>query len=470
MDHPNTILKQIYFEHIKNVSKEPTLDISLNDLEEFELMRLENKSDSLVKVGFFIPTEGFEGNFGNLPKELESRGYKSIWLYGSSSAYLKSKHSNKFLIINDMCRRIKGLDAIVTSSVMDCLPKETLRVLHDHISFAPFDLEAKLHILTQNSNFYIPRFDSLRQVFSEISAFVVFVPFYDLILTPSESISHLTKKSLQLLGYSNSAELINNNIRTSLNNLSSLVDISSYRDTIDIAQTGYCKLDEPILSNLNTSPNNTIIFAPTHRDAFGNTDGTVWSKALTTELYSIDLLKNLCEKFINYKIVFKPFKDDINSNNVNSIRKQLSAYSNFEIDECGSNYWPLYSKADFLISDFSSTAYTFALGTGRPVIFFSPDENNMPNEITNSTYCLKRSDIGLIESNIPGVLNAASTILTDYDYFLDKVSKFRNINLIRPGYASITAATVIDNILLKRRGLNSPNVDLLDNISIETFN
>ena len=73
--------------------------------------------------------------------------------------------------------------------------------------------------------------------------------------------------------------------------------------------------------------------------------------------------------FSDMKIVFKPYRDE-NPEIVTRIYTECQHLSNFSMDESGSDYWELYSRAKLLVSDFSSTAYTFALGMGRPVVFF----------------------------------------------------------------------------------------------------
>ena len=85
----------------------------------------------------------FAANFGLIPYYLERNYCEVIWLYGMFQQRFLNSKKNKYLIINDMISQIYGIDAIITASVMDCIPKGIKKILVDHISFAPFDLENK---------------------------------------------------------------------------------------------------------------------------------------------------------------------------------------------------------------------------------------------------------------------------------------------------------------------------------------
>ena len=45
--------------------------------------------------------------------------------------------------------------------------------------------------------------------------------------------------------------------------------------------------------------------------------------------------------------------------------------------DTNSSYLESNSKSKFLLTDFSGTAYTYAFSTLKPVIFYSPHDNNL---------------------------------------------------------------------------------------------
>jgi hypothetical protein len=292
----------------------------------------------------------------------------------------------------------------------------------------------------------------MRALFNEFSAFVVFLPFYDLILTPSQAVTELTHKALRFAGYDDDQPPLPGTPenRLALETISHLVDVTRYRQDATIFQSGYCKLDAPIRQYGHTPAEKLIVFAPTPNDTIGNKEGPLWTSALAVNSHGVELLRCLCEHFPKYKIVFKPYKDEL-PEIVSNIREKLTDFVNFEIDECGSKYWDLYSQTKILISDFSSTAYTFALGIGRPVIFFSPNEDTLPDEVRDNTYCRSRREIGLVARTIDEVVASVSLVLSEYDNFLVRVSAFRKRNLVKPGGASAAAAEAIVSALGHRR-------------------
>jgi hypothetical protein len=351
-----------------------------------------------------------------------------------------------------MARRIRGIDAIVTASVMDCLPDGPLHVLHDHLSFAHFDLEGHIDRLLRAPTTDSRSFSSLRELFNELSAFVAFLPFYDLILTPSQAVTELTHKALRFAGYDDGQPPLYGTPenKLALETISHLVDVTRYRKDVTIFQSGYCKLDAPIRQFGHTPAEKLIVFAPTPNDTTGNKESPLWNSALAVNRHGVELLRCLCEHFPEYKIVFKPYKDEL-PEIVNNIREKLADCVNFDIDECGSKYWDLYSRTKILISDFSSTAYTFALGIGRPVIFFSPNEDALPDEVRDNTYCRSRREIGVVARTTDEVVASISLVLSEYDKFLVRVLDFQKRNFVQPGGASAAAAESIVGAISERQ-------------------
>ena len=424
--------------------------------------QLKRQHHGKLSVGFFVPTPGFEGNFGELPLELDRRGFITVWLYGTSQAYEKSLEKRKLLITGGMVSKLTGFHAIVTASVMDCLPTGVVRVLHDHISYAHFDIEPLVQNLLRGDERIDAVFHTKQELFGKMSAFVAFLPFYDLILSSSKPVTDLSVRSLNFSGYDTGKRAAQVFERLDYKSIENLVEVSDYRKKIRVVQSGYCKLDSKIKKYSCLAPDKVIVFAPTPNDLSGNKSGALWQDNMTVNVYAAELLEALCCNFNDYKIVFKPYKDELESL-ISTVSDKLKAYTNFETDMCGSNYWPLYSRAKILISDFSSTAYTFALGVGRPVVFFSPNERNLSARFVESSFCKSRKEVGVIATSVIEVISAINTVLVNYDEFISKVDDFRKRNNASGNAASLAADAISDLIEARRSGLKeSPKYEFIE--------
>ncbi len=413
------------------------------------------KKNPKPKIAFFIPEDGLAANFGDIPKLLSQMGNEVYWFYGQPKHFQNCVPENSFLIIDDMITNVGNIDVIVTATVMDCLPKTTKNVLVDHISFAPLQLEHKVNSIYNLSHSVKRNFNSIGEVVDEFSAYLAFLPFFDAVLTPSKPVSEVSNKIMELIGYhsqtteSHSICLPKKTSRNlNLKSASRFVDFSKYKNKVSIIETGYPKLDRPCRKYATSKPESLLIYAPTPTDNRGNKDNCLWNNAITIRDYGAQVLSKLCESFPDKQIVFKPYKDEANYL-VSEINKKCNKFPNYIFDQSGSDYWDLYSKAELLISDFSSTAYSFAIGMQRPVIFFSPNENKLPNFILEGSYCAGRPLIGDIAHSVSELGEVVNNMLINYKQKCKQVKKFSAEHFPNTGNASAEAARVINAMILE---------------------
>ena len=129
---------------------------------------------------------------------------------------------------------------------------------------------------------------------------------------------------------------------------------------------------------------------------------------------------------------------------VSEINEKCQRFPNYNFDQSGSDYWSLYSRAELLISDFSSTAYSFALGMQRPVIFFSPNEKTLPKVVIEGSYCIGRNKIGDVVTSISDLESTINEVLLKYNAKCKKVRHFSKEQFPNIGSASSEAALFID--------------------------
>jgi hypothetical protein len=120
----------------------------------------------------------------------------------------------------------------------------------------------------------------------------------------------------------------------------------------------YPKLNYLLNKNLvRKKINRNIIIAPTDFNGFPK---------LTIQPYLETLIKNLIK--IDYKIIYRPHPSNVKEKKVLALEKNFKNFKNFKLDT-SSNYFNSYSSSNFMITDISGTAYTYAFLTKNPVFF-----------------------------------------------------------------------------------------------------
>ena len=164
----------------------------------------------------------------------------------------------------------------------------------------------------------------------------------------------------------------------------------------NIISVGYCKLDYLIKRiEMNKNLEKYIVIAPS-------------DYRHVEELTIYHDLKNIIKILLNntqYKIVFRPYPGNKNTNKVLEIKNYFLNEENFIFD-ISDNYLNIYSNSACLITDISGTAFTFAYATGKPVIFFSKMENSLKEMgFLKLDYFNDRKKIGTIAESPESILN-----------------------------------------------------------------
>jgi len=166
-----------------------------------------------------------------------------------------------------------------------------------------------------------------------------------------------------------------------------------------LINTGYLKLDH-VKKKLNLFKNkrDSILIAPI-------ANSYKKEHNISTDLEEI--IDNLL-KFTKEKIIYRPHPIDLSKNGDNNFVEEIitkfDKNKNFLIDSSKS-YLNSYSKAKFLITDFSGTAFTFAYSTLCPVIFYSKNKKKLNiTELVSSTYFKDRLKVGYIANNVTQIL------------------------------------------------------------------
>ena len=175
--------------------------------------------------------------------------------------------------------------------------------------------------------------------------------------------------------------------------------------TPKLINTGYLKLDH-VKKKLNLFKNkrDSILIAPTV--SFYKKEHNI-----STDLEKI--IDNLL-KFTKEKIIYRPHPMDLtkkgDNNFVDEIISKFRKNKNFSAD-LSKSYLNSFSKAKFLITDFASTAFTFAYSTLCPVVFHSKNEKKLNiTELESSVYFKDRLKVGYITNNVIQILTIIKKI------------------------------------------------------------
>ena len=160
----------------------------------------------------------------------------------------------------------------------------------------------------------------------------------------------------------------------------------------ELINTGYLKLDhiwKKVKRSKFSRKKKHILIAPC--SSFVNKK---YNMTIDLEKIIFLLLNDL-----NQKVVYRPHPFDLTTKgNLHFIKRLIQVFSknsNFYMDSSVS-YLNSFKNSKFLITDLSSTAYTYAFATEKPVIFYSPDEKLLKkNKFLSFYYFIDRNKIGI---------------------------------------------------------------------------
>jgi len=180
------------------------------------------------------------------------------------------------------------------------------------------------------------------------------------------------------------------------------------RNKVTLIPFGYPKLDQNIAEykKLKNSPEQKklVIYAPT-QSLTPNSDAPEGFSLF----HAYDYLLELLHIFPTYRIVLQPHPEDLillSEGGENSASKALAqlvklsqTHERVMLADPNLSQLELFAQSQFLISDTSSTAYTYAFTTLKPVIFLSPSEHLILKNWSHLSFIKDREKVGYICSD-----------------------------------------------------------------------
>lgn len=231
-----------------------------------------------------------------------------------------------------------------------------------------------------------------------------------------------------------------------------LVPRFGLKNKICVIPGGYLQLDRNLVElQQYTGSSEAILYAPTLSLA-----DYPYSELVTSIAQGPDILETLLATFPDRDIIYRPHPSDLRLFQMDRQGPRLEPFKRMldicrgdnrcRLDDNPTSYLPSYRQTALLVSDSSSTAFTFALSTGRPVVFFSPREDEMVAALGDTLkFVADRTRVGRVVRNCEE-LEAAVRHLTRVDMG-DDLAAFRDDMVFHPGGAARYFADHVDFML-----------------------
>ena len=221
---------------------------------------------------------------------------------------------------------------------------------------------------------------------------------------------------------------------------------------------GYTRLDSNLIhANNFNGVADALIYAPTlSLNAVGDYELTYSAP------HGKRILEALLQNFPTKRIIFRPHPNDLAL--IEAGRNDLMAQPFIEmLALCEQNprclldgkktfYMDSYNASSVMISDTSSTAYTYALSTTRPVVFYSPNDGEVTSRFSkHSAFIRDRLQIGKIATNTDQLIQQVAEMLHNQDSWKTRISRYRDQVCFNLGRSEQYIVDNLDYILESKR-------------------
>jgi hypothetical protein len=357
-----------------------------------------------ARVAFFCPSRAYRHTFGDADTHLRERGVRVAKLFAEYVNDAFEKSEGAFFAPGDIPTQLTKLDFLFTATLIDyatACPK--ILAVHD-IFDSPLGDEVEFRRLARGCyGFFMPStlgVESMQRVFAPIAK-------------PDEPAA-AGKRHVIIRG-------------------------------------GYPRLDQNIAHfEKQAVDEKTIIYAPTLALP-------EFEKYVSMPRWSEGIVEILLDRFPEYRVIFRPHPHAFYHGHglpaVQSILNRFGSHPRFELDR-SSQYMATYSRAAIMVSDTSGTAYTYAFTTGRPVVFFSPNDAEAFASNPGVRYFEFRERVGLVAHDLEGLASNVAAALTDRPRFHDQSLKLRNEVVFNVGSSVDYLVSIFEHL---KNGTDIPN-------------
>lgn len=181
-----------------------------------------------------------------------------------------------------------------------------------------------------------------------------------------------------------------------------------------------------------------IVYAPVGRSAYPDSGGNRLRR------YGVRTVRTLLSSFPDYRVIFRPYKLDLDSPEVREICAAFAGEPRFLLDTARERHFS-FARGALLVTDLSHIAWSFAFSTLRPAIYFQPwalpphpSATSSPKGPTNSRGRGENTrqafvpwECGFRATSFTGLTSAAKECLEKRDFW-EKALRDRRERLTMP--------------------------------------
>ncbi len=237
-----------------------------------------------------------------------------------------------------------------------------------------------------------------------------------------------------------------------------LITRRSLQNRVCLIPGGYTRLDRNLEeAKAYGGPVDSIIYAPTL-----SLNAVRHHELTYSAPHAVAMLSALHEAFEDLEIVFRPHPNDmalLQAGRDDELAQPfLDALAlcerlpRLKLDAGKTRYMESYNRAHLMISDTSSTAYTYALSTLRPVVFFSPRDREVREIFSRDSFFIRdRQRVGAVAESVPQMVSQARTMLTEAPRWRERIAAYRAEVCFHMGETDHYFQESLADILAERR-------------------
>ncbi|MFC1921518.1 hypothetical protein ACFLYQ_07330 [Chloroflexota bacterium] len=316
-------------------------------------------------VAIYLVGLGYTENLGTIPYDLFRKGYNVLGLVGSTPEQVSELYYE--------ARKEVEIDACICVGLIEGMPEDTAIIyfVHDIHDSALTNMQ-KIYRLLPKCNY---------------------------ILVPNEPALNRYKEKV----------------------LEGRKELFSETDTCEVCfiRGGYPKLDSNIrYFQKRNEPPSTIIYATTVVEDIAD--------MVSLPKHSDQIIETILTGVTDRMLIFRPHPQTMGSQEVAKIARKYHQHPRFVLDNNPSFYMDNYARSVLMISDLSGTAFTYALTTLRPVVFFSHNEAEVQKRFGSYQYFIDRDKVGYVVINVEDLLERVRQLIQNADSYSKRVEEYRN--------------------------------------------